>query len=671
MKDMQRRELITKSSSGRWKISDSSQVDLAKLDMLPSGNGAIAVDESDAMEYFIPKRHLNGAIDGDIVLYRKLPETFRRRGSTKIGKKKRRAACIVAVESHTRKTMTGLVVRRGSKQLLLCDNERVEVAIEGSRIDGKSVSDLIGRVVVLELSPPAPLKHHGLPSGAIVEDLGDPSDPGVDVTAIARQHGIGGAFSDRLLSQVSSASKSLSQQVLQSRRDLRKMRSFTIDPDDARDFDDAVSVEMDRAGNFHLHVHIADVAHYVPVNSELDREALARGNSTYLVDRMLPMLPEHLTCDVCSLRPDVDSLTRTAHMVFDSSGKLLKSETYKSIIHSHARLTYDQVQSYYDGGSDHGITRKLLQDLDASRQLARVLRKKRVSEGSLEFSVPEAKCVLDSDGRCVDVVIKGGTEACNMIEEFMLAANRVVASLLKQTEKPAIYRIHPYPDDEDWSDMLEELKVLGVSPLPHSFSDLNNALEQISGSSAAHAFNVRILRTMKKAIYSTSCSVHFGLGFDCYTHFTSPIRRYADLVVHRLLDAIESSAMGSWPSEEQLESVAAQCSAAEVRSQNAERESVDQKRISFYKGLIDKRENGPFQGIVVEVLQKGILVELLGTLQSGLIPFSDMRDDHYQSIKRGMIAKGRRKGKQIKVGQVLDVYISKIDPKRRLIDFKI
>lgn len=671
LKDLQRNDLISRSSAGCWKSSDGSELNRAKVDMLSSGNGAILRDENDLHEYFAPKRHLNGAIDGDIVLYRRLPETFRRRSAVKLCKKKRRPASVIAVESHTRETMTGTLLRHGSKHFILCDDERVEIVIEDCRIDGRSASDLVGRVVVVELTPPSPLKIQAGPRGNIVEDLGNPSDPGVDIATIARRHGIDGGFSEEVESQVATARKSVSQQALKSRTDLRKMRSFTIDPDDARDFDDAVSVSLDDAGNYHLYVHIADVAHYVEVDTEVDREALARGNSTYLVDRVLPMLPEHLTCDVCSLRPDVASLTRTVKMIFDPTGALLSSDTFRSVIHSNARLTYDQVQSYYDGVSDHGIPKILLSDLKASRKLARVLRAKRAAEGSLEFSVPEAKCILDADGRCVDVVLKGGTEACNMIEEFMLAANRVVAASLKQADKPAIYRVHADPDGEDWSDMLEELKVLGVSPLPHSFSDLNHALEQISGSSASHAFNVRILRTMKKAMYSTSSSPHFGLGFDCYTHFTSPIRRYADLVVHRLLDAIENESTETWPSEDRLESIAAQCSAAEVRSQNAERESVDQKRISFYKGLLDKGENGPFQGIVVEVLQKGILVELLGTLQSGLIPFADMRDDHYQSVKRGMIAKGRRTGKQIKVGQLFKVYISRIDSKRSLIDFRL
>lgn len=671
LKRMRRKGIAVKTKNNRWTLPNEKNLIRGTLRVFQSGFGIVKTEENEE-EIHISRRKLNGAIDGDIVLVKLLPHTRKPSRRANSRKSLRKAGAVVMVEQHGKETVPGTMVKKLGNWYLLPDNASISqnVKIDGVKLENKGHNDLKGHKVVARLTPPTPqLGVFSHLSGVVIEDIGPPDAPGVDVLSVAKQHEIADGFSSDLEESTRKLSKTVTKNDLASRRDLRELLTITIDPADARDFDDAVSLKREQNGNWRLYVHIADVAHYVPEDSPTDIEARSRGNSTYLVDRVLPMLPEHLTNDVCSLRPEVDSLTHTVEISFSPQGDVLEYETYRSVIHSDARLAYGDVQAFFDGKKDHGMRSEVARNLAEMRKIARILRAKRVEEGSLDFTMPEARCVLNKKGVCVGIDLQGGIEACRVIEEFMLAANRVVAYLLFHSGREGIYRVHDEPDEQEWNELLAELKVLGVSPLPHQFSEINYALEQMQGSGGEHAFSIRILRTMKKAMYSADSTGHFGLGFEYYTHFTSPIRRYPDLVVHRILNSIEANDNSYRPDKTKLKEIAAHCTETEIESQNAERESVDIKRLQYFKRLLNKGEVGPYRGVIVTVVQKGLLVELDDTLQAGLIPFSALKGDHFRASDDGLTAKGTHSGKIWKVGQVVDVLISKVDEEKRFVDF--
>lgn len=675
LKSMRRKGLATRSKNGCWRSTGQSSLLRCELRIHNSKVATcVPIDDAseDSEEFFIPKRNLHGAIDKDIVRISVRPTPPQRRKSGRRERGMRRIAEVVLIEQHGRSSLPGTFVKGKDGYSVLPDipTGGQDVRVGSVKIDGASHSGLVGHKVVVTLNEPGQkLGARNRLGGDVIEDLGPADAPGVDVACIARQHGIPEHFDPGIEHATSKLSKSVSADDLAERRDLRNLTTMTIDPVNARDFDDAISIERAEHGDWLLYVHIADVAHYVEPGSPIDSEARARGNSTYLVDRVLPMLPEHLTNDVCSLRPEVDSLTHTVKMSFNPQGELIDSSTFRSVIHSDVRLVYEEVQSFFDGQKKHGLSSDICGKLALMRKLALTLRRKRVAEGSLDFSMPEVRCVLNDKGECVDIVKQGGSEACHLVEEFMLAANRVVAARLYGSARPGLYRVHEQPDKQEWSELMAELKVLGIDPLPHEFSEINNALAEMADTGGAHAFNIRILRTMKKAMYSAESTGHFGLGFDCYTHFTSPIRRYPDLIVHRLLNSIEADDGSYMPGKAELNEVARHCTATEIESQNAERESVDMKRISYFRRRIQQGETGPYRGVIVATIPKGILVELEDSLQTGLLPFSSLRDDHYTASEDGLTARGKRGGKVMRVGQRLDLMLSSVDEDKGHVDF--
>ncbi len=673
LKSMARSGLVRKLKGDRWTLPVSADFIVAKLRVHPRGFGTVLTESKPPRELHISKRNLNGAIDGDIV--KVSPVLLRGRNGGYRGRKKplRESGRVVEVLEREKTSLPGLFVMNDNTPHVIPDNFRISSNIRVSKIelDGITVNDLINHKVVIELNPPRTKRNFPEKlSGRVIEDIGMLGAPGVDVTSILREHTIDERFSADLEKATSSLSKTITDVDINQRTDLRALQTVTIDPENAKDFDDALSLEQAKDGNWLLYVHIADVARYVKIGSPIDIEARERGNSTYLVDRVIPMLPEHLTNNVCSLRPDVDSLTHTAKIKLSAKGEILESSTFRSIIHSDARLIYEQVQSFFDGSKKHGIDAAICASLKSMHSLSRILRKKRISEGSLDFTMPEVRCVLDDNGDCLDIVQQGGSEACQLVEEFMLVANQVVAKILIDDERDGIYRIHEDPDEDEWRELVEELRILGVTPLPHSFSEINSVIAKMSKNPGAHAFTIKILRSMKKAIYSTSPTTgHFGLGFEYYTHFTSPIRRYPDLIVHRLLTSIEDNDTSCAPDESVLKKIAKHCTDTEIKSQQAERESVDIKRISYFDGQLRAGKTGPHRGVVVSVIAKGLLIELTDSLQSGLLPFSAMRRDHFAVAKNGLSARGQRTGKVWKVGNNVNVRLSRVDLERRFVDF--
>jgi ribonuclease R len=421
-------------------------------------------------------------------------------------------------------------------------------------------------------------------------------------------------------------------------------------------------------GHWRLGVHIADVPHYVMPGSRLDEEAFNRGNSVYLVDRAIPMLPPYLTTEVCSLVPHRDRLCHTAEMILSDEGLVLRAETFSSVIHSKARLNYDQVQDFFDGKDGHGVPAEIQEVLARMRPLARALRRHRMAAGAIDLAIPEIKCVLDSDGHPLAVMKRGAKEAYQLIEEFMLSANCVVAARLRDSGGPALYRVHEPPDEEQWAAMEADLKNLGVTDLDELRRRVAELVLRFAREPLSYVLHLAVLRNFKRARYAANLVGHFGLAFPCYTHFTSPVRRYPDLAVHRLLNAIEQRRPGPYSLEDAAR-IAAHCSATEENADDAETESVELKRIEFYRDLLQGGQTGPFEGIVVSVVPKGLIVELGETLQRGLIPFSSMMDDYYEVVPGKGMARGRRRHAVWSLGRPVRVLITRVDTARRRVDF--
>ncbi len=454
------------------------------------------------------------------------------------------------------------------------------------------------------------------------------------------------------------------------RRDLRGEMIFTIDPDSARDFDDAVSVKSHEGGGWTLSVHIADVAEFVRPGSKIDEEARQRGNSVYLVDRVIMMLPKELTAELCSLKPIQDSYAHTVEIDLNSELEIIGYNSYLSIIHSKARLTYDQVQHWFDGNEDHQLPDFVIDPLTKMRHLARELRKKRFKNGSVEVETPQVNCILGDDGNVIEIKQSKSKEAYALIEEFMLLANIAIADKILASEKPSVYRIHEEPEPEQWEQMAAQLRALGLPVIPMTRGDINQLMAGIPEGPMKFAATLAVLRNFKRAMYSAESAPHFGLAFENYTHFTSPIRRYADLIVHRVLRTIENDEKALY-TKRQLIGIAEHISQTEQQADEAEKESVDLKRVEYYRDQLYKGEIGPHEATVIKMLNKGLIIELNQSLQRGLIAFADLNDDYYKINEERTHVYGERHGDGWTLGDQLKVEIVKVDVAKRMIDFRI
>jgi ribonuclease R len=508
-------------------------------------------------------------------------------------------------------------------------------------------------------------------AGVVTEDLGRADGPGVDVIRIIRRRNFATDFPLAVRSQATRTKVPTAPTLLRadSRRDLREWTTFTIDPDDAKDFDDALSLIALPDGKWQLGVHIADVSHYVTTDSPIDREARERGNTIYLVDRAITMLPPHLTADVCSLLPEQDRLTHSAVLTFDRHHRVEAVETYPAVIHSTARLTYGQVEQFF-AGKHIALPSPVREALLKLRPLARAWRKRRLQNGALDLAVPEVKCIMDERGHIKEIRQRGDDEAYQLVEECMLLANVAVAEKLRTAGGPALYRIHDEPDAEQWNEMREALRALGAPMIPATPDDLNKLLHHVAGTPLAATLNLIIVRCLKRAMYSAELRPHFGLAFPRYTHFTSPIRRYPDLVVHRLLTAVEQGAPPPY-TKSALAKLATHCSTTEKAADEAENESVEVKRVAFFEDKLRRGDVGPFTGVVTAMLGKGLIVELCDSLQRGLLPFNSLRNDYYQVNAARTHVQGKRRGGGWKIGQTIAVRLERVDIANRWLDFSL
>lgn len=640
------------------------------------GFGFVACDEMED-DIFIAKEAMGGAMDGDEVEVDLIPDYLWRESPEGIITRVRNRKTTEVVGTFEKSKKFGFVIPENKKQ-------KEEVFVKKKDFSGAQRGDKV--VVQITRYP----DRQNSAEGKIIEIISRAGQPGGDIKALARSYGMQEAFPGRAMAEAKSVKKQgIREADLKSRRDLREKTIFTIDGADARDFDDAVSIEKKDNGNYLLGVHIADVAHYVKEGGPLDKEALRRGTSVYLINQVIPMLPKALSNGICSLNPGEDRLTLSIDMEVTPDGIATDHEIYESVIRSKARLVYDDVsdlleQSAVTGdeasdeslGAARGETQMegydfLKDDLFMMQKLALTLRKNREARGSLDFDLDEAHIRLDERGVPEEIGVAQRRSANRLIEEFMLLANETVAEHFYWMELPFVYRVHEKPA----LDKLEPLKMflmsLGIlmkgnldSIHPKAVSGI---LEQAKGRPLENVVNSVTLRAMQKAYYSPLCEGHFGLALKYYCHFTSPIRRYPDLMIHRIIKAWiaeGASAKLTKHYRKKVQEAAELSSAAERKAIEVEREVEKLKKAEYMSYHVGEE----YRGIISGVTGFGIYVQLENTIE-GLIRMEDLHDDYYNYIAEKYALMGRRTNKTYKLGDQVDILVDHVDLERREINF--
>ncbi|OGW55272.1 MAG: ribonuclease R, partial [Nitrospirae bacterium RIFCSPLOWO2_02_42_7] len=511
------------------------------------------------------------------------------------------------------------------------------------------------------------------PEGEIIKVLGRSSTPGIDTGMIIEEYELPTEFPEDVITEAEALPGEVAESMLKERVDLRSLKTVTIDGERAKDFDDAVSIERLPDGRFRLWVHIADVSYYVPWGSELDNESYNRGTSVYLPDRVIPMFPERLSNHICSLNPREDRLTLTAEMMFDGNGNRINYKIYESVINSNERMTYTAVKEILEDEDSKIISRysDLIETFHLMRELCLKLRAKRMGRGSIDFDLPEPEIILDLQSKTINIVRSERNIAHQIIEEFMLAANETIAQHMGNKEIPFIYRVHESPDEDKIMEFNEFMEDLGYKfklnhQQPKTFQRLLNKLE---GKSEETLINQLLLRSMKQARYSTENIGHFGLASEHYTHFTSPIRRYPDLIVHRLIKEVSKNRRVKEDRRSMLDAklkdIAKHSSERERLSMEAEREVVELKKLEFMQDKIGSEYDGVISGVVAF----GFFVELEDILVEGLVRVTSMYDDFYRFEERQHRLAGDRTDKVYRLGDKVRVRVDKVDMEKRKIDF--
>jgi ribonuclease R len=667
LRELERAGEIARIRKNRYVLPAEADLVTGKLSIHQAGYGFLAPEMRDGADVFIAAENIGTAMHGDRVVARiSRDEPYRRI-------KGRREGRVIRILERAHDTIVGTLQRSRNFYYVVPDDPRIvhDVYVRSAEDRPSQIAATVGDKVVVRLE--AWESRHVNPEGEIIEVLGPASAPGIDMLSIIRKYHLPTEFPRDVLDQVKGIPETVDARQSEGREDLRGEFIVTIDPDDARDFDDAINVEKTGSG-WRLGVHIADVAAYVEPNSPLDREARRRGNSVYLPDRVIPMLPERLSNGVCSLKPGVDRLTHSVFIHFDKRGSAKSARFTRSVIRSAHRLTYKQAYGILNAPP----TDQLGERLHLAWELAAVLRKKRFEHGSLDLDFPEVKVWVDKDGRPVKLERVENDESHQLIEEFMLAANEAVARELKKRAIPTIYRIHENPDPEKLAEFREF--VLGfdyrVGDLTHR-AELQRLLASFRGKPEEQALKVGLLKSLKRARYSPQPLGHYGLAKANYLHFTSPIRRYADLVVHRALgrDAARrpvGAARRPYRSDmAEIASIAEHVSTTERTAADAEGDAVQMKKLEFFQRQLDERKPQIFRASVVDVRNYGLMVELPDALVTGLVHVSSLMDDFYsfEPARRQLI--GRRSRKRFSVGDELSVFVVRVDAFKRQVDFAI
>ncbi|EPQ9668692.1 ribonuclease R [Staphylococcus pseudintermedius] len=666
--ELEQTGMVTRTKQDRYQKQQqktNSGLVRGTLSQNKKGFAFLRSDDQEMEDIFIPPTKINRAMDGDVVLV----EVKKSRGDFRKGKFEGE---VKAIESHSIKQVVGTFSEARHFGFVVPDDKRIMQDIFVPK--GQELGAVEGHKVLVQITQYSDGTNS--PEGQISAILGHKNDPGVDILSIIYQHGIEIEFPDDVLKEAENVPETIQPDELKGRRDLRDELTITIDGADAKDLDDAIAVKKLDNGNTELTVSIADVSYYVTEGSALDREAYDRATSVYLVDRVIPMIPHRLSNGICSLNPEVDRLAMSCRMEIDAQGQVVKHEIFESVIHSNARMTYDAVNRIIT--DKDAVTRaqypEIVPMLDLAQTLSQQLIAMRKKRGEIDFDIKEAKVIVNEEGIPKEVVTRERGEGERLIESFMLIANETVAEHFNQMEVPFIYRIHEQPKSErlrQFFDFITNFGIMvkGTGEDIHP-STLQNIHEEIAGRPEDMVISTMMLRSMQQARYDADNLGHFGLAADYYTHFTSPIRRYPDLIVHRLVrkylieKSMDGRAMHEW--EEKLPQIAEHTSNRERRAIDAERDTDELKKAEFMIQHIGDE----FEGVISSVANFGMFVELPNTIE-GMVNMQNMSDDYYHFDERQMALIGERKAKVYRIGDVVKVKVIHVDVDERQIDFQI
>ncbi len=636
------------------------------------GFGFVTIDPEED-DIYIPKEATGYAMDGDTVAIDiiKTADTAMDRGAEgKVVEIRKRATTQLAGEfvAYTEEEISetdlyGVVIPKDKK----LNQFKVYAAAEGIRpVDGS--------IVMVELTHYPEKNYATSLEGIVKQVIGHKNDPGMDILSIVVSNGIPTKFPDDVLAEADQVPDMINEKDLVGRRDLREQLIVTIDGEDAKDLDDAVTVKKLANGNYFLGVHIADVSNYVTEGSQLDREAYERGTSVYLTDRVIPMIPQRLSNGICSLNPHVPRLTMSCEMEIDPNGQVVSHDIFPSVIQTTERMTYTAVNQILEEQDEQVMERyqQLVPMFQEMQELHQILEEMRIRRGAISFEDREAKILVEPDGQPTDILLRSRGVGERLIESFMLAANETVAEHFNKRNFPFIYRIHEQPKEEKMQRFFDFASALGIvvrgTKGTITPKDLQKVIENVEDKPESAVINTMLLRSMQQARYSEDNFGHYGLAAEYYTHFTSPIRRYPDLIVHRLIRSYgqDPSEANQTYWENELPEIAEHSSKMERRAVEAEREVDAMKKAEYMMDKVGEE----FEGIISSVVKFGLFIELPNTIE-GLIHINELKQDYFHFIENHLALVGERTGLTFKIGQKVRVKVIKADPEERAIDFEL
>jgi len=662
---------IKEVDRGKYQIVIDKKYHIGTLDITSNGNGYFVSDDFEK-DIFIPSNNLGKGLQNDTVK----AYVYKRNRSNKL------EADIIEIIERDKTTFVGVLQMSKNFGFVLCDNQKmyVDIFIAKARVNGAEHGD---KVQVKITDWPENSKN---PFGKIIQVLGKPGDHNTEIHSILLEYGLPYKFENEVEKDASSLSLEITKEEISKRRDMRQDLTFTIDPKDAKDFDDALSFTKLTNGNYEIGIHIADVSHYVQPNTIIDKEAYSRATSVYLVDRVVPMLPEILSNGACSLRPNEEKLTFSAVFEINEKAQIIKEWFGRTVTYSDKRFAYEEAQVIIETNSNFipeniSITNESYHVSDAIveatlklNELAKILRKQRMKEGAISFDRVEVKFNLDENANPTGVFFKESKAANKLIEEFMLLANRKVAEFIgkeknKPTNKTFIYRVHDEPDIEKLAALQNIVSNFGYKmntlTRESTTESLNKLLNDVHGKPESNMIETLAIRTMSKAVYTTNNIGHYGLAFDYYSHFTSPIRRYPDVMTHRLLQHYLEG--GKSPNQDDYEAKCKHSSKQEELASKAERQSIKYMQVKYMQDHKDEE----FSGVISGVTEWGIYVEITSNKCEGMVRIRDIKNDYYIFDEKQFAIIGQSTKHIYQLGDSVTVKVKHTDLERKHLDFTL
>ncbi len=654
---LQKELKIRATNKGKYEKFYDKRQKVGVLMSNAKGYGFVRVEGEDE-DYHISKANMNGAIDGDTVIINIINE-------------ENKEAAVKHINSRNLKDLlVGEFYIKDGKNFIDLEDDKLDIIVEIE--NDKTNGAVTGHKVIVKLCDN--VNNTNYYHGEVIRIIGHKDDAGVDILTIAAKYEVYDVFPDAVISELENIPSEVKKEELEGRRDLREEVIFTIDGDDTKDIDDAISISKLGNGNYSLGVHIADVSYYVKEGSPLYEEAYVRGTSNYLADKVIPMLPHQLSNGICSLNPNVDRLSISCVMEIDNEGNIISSDIFPSVIKSRKQMTYKNVNKIIEEDIVPEGYEDFVDVLKQMHELAKILRKNKIKKGYIDFDTDEPKIVVDSDGKAIDVVKRERGEGEKLIEDFMIAANEAVATTISYMDLPFIYRVHGSPDEEKMQRFLSFLSILGYKVNANlnkiTPKTVQSILNQLRDKAEYPVLSSMLLRSMQKAVYDVNNIGHFGLGSKCYTHFTSPIRRFPDLNVHRLLrtylfkHSINNDTITYF--NKTLPLITKQSSERERAAVDCERDVTDMKMAEYMESHIGEE----YKGFISTVTNYGIYVEL-DNMVEGLIHIDDLTDDYYFYQENTFSLVGKSKKRRYTLGGKVDIIVDSVDKAKGLINFKL